>query len=333
MFDTTDGTTEIVVAEPAVLPSQPLARFLDHIGELQKLSRSPATIRAYRSDLLQFAKFCEEHNQLQTLPVAPFVIASFISWMAQRGLKAVTISRRLSALSALHVKSGHEDPTKTNLVSETMDGLRRQRAAAGERADRMMPVDPAKLQQMAGELSGSIVDTRDWAITLLGFSGLLRRSEIAALNHDDVEWRDDGIVLHIRRSKTDQSGEGEVVGVPRASNEDICPVAALKAYLMATGKTEGPLFRNHSPAAKYVRIDPRVVANAVKKFCKRVKLDPSKFAGHSLRSGGATAMAQKGVDLGLIVNHGRWQNPQTVSRHYIRPANALGKANPMRRVL
>ncbi|MCF6199610.1 MAG: tyrosine-type recombinase/integrase [Hyphomicrobiaceae bacterium] len=321
-------TTPVAANPPAVI-----AGFLDHISELQKLSRSPATIKAYRSDLRQFARFCDEHSMAQTLPMAPFVIASFISWMAQRGLKAVTIGRRLSAISALHKKSGHEDPTKTNLVSETMDGLRRQRAAAGERANRMTPMDPAKLQEMAGELSGSIVDTRDWAITLLGFSGLLRRSEIAALNHDDVEWRADGIVLHIRRSKTDQGGEGAVVGVPRASNEGICPVVALKSYIAATGAIEGPLFRNHSPAAKHIRIDPRVVASAVKKFSERVNLDPAKYAGHSLRSGGATAMAQKGVDLGLIVNHGRWQNPQTVSRHYIRPANALGVANPMREVL
>ena len=323
----------IILPPVAENPPASLAGFLDHIGELQKLSRSPATIKAYRSDLRQFARFCDEHAMPQTLPVAPFVVASFISWMAQRGLKAVTIDRRLSAISALHKKSGHEDPTKTNLVSETMDGLRRQRAAAGERADRMTPMDPAKLREMAGELTGSICDTRDWAITLLGFSGLLRRSEIAALNHDDVEWRNDGIVLHIRRSKTDQSGEGEVVGVPCASKEDICPVAALKAYIATTRSTKGPLFRNHSPAAKQIRIDPRVVANAVKKFSERINLDPAKYAGHSLRSGGATAMAQKGVDLGLIVNHGRWQNPQTVSRHYIRPANALGKANPMREVL
>ncbi len=322
----------ITLPAPVAVGS-PAAGFFEHINELQKLSRSPATIKAYRSDLRQFARFCDEHAMPQILPVAPFVVASFISWMAQRGLKAVTIGRRLSAISALHKKSGHEDSTKTNLVSETMDGLRRQRAAAGERADRMTPIDPAALEQMAGELTGSICDTRDWAITLLGFSGLLRRSEIAALNHDDVEWREDGIVLHIRRSKTDQSGEGAVVGIPRASNEDICPVAALKAYIAATRATKGPLFCNHSPAAKHIRIDPRIVANAVKKFSERVNLDPTKYAGHSLRSGGATAMAQKGVDLGLIVNHGRWQNPQTVSRHYIRPANALGKANPMREVL
>ena len=320
--------TPAAVGSPAAL-----AGFLEHIGELQKLSRSPATIKAYRSDLRQFARFCDEHSMPQTLPVAPFVVASFISWMAQRGLKAVTIGRRLSAISALHKKSGHDDPTKTNLVSETMDGLRRQRAAAGERADRMTPIEPVALEQMAGELTGSICDTRDWAIALLGFSGLLRRSEIAALNHEDVDWRKDGIVLHIRRSKTDQSGEGEVVGIPRATSKDICPVAALKVYIAATCRTKGPLFRNHSPAAKHIRIDPRIVANAVKKFSERVNLDPTKYAGHSLRSGGATAMAQKGVDLGLIVNHGRWQNPQTVSRHYIRPANALGAANPMRKVL
>ena len=93
------------------------------------------------------------------------------------------------------------------------------------------------------------------------------------------------------------------------------------------------LKQRHMPRRRAQSIDPRIVASAVKKFSERINLDPAKYAGHSLRSGGATAMAQKGVDLGLIVNHGRWQNPQTVSRHYIRPANALGKANPMRKVL
>jgi site-specific recombinase XerD len=334
MFDeNNNGPADIVVADNLPVTAPALSDFAEAIGELQRHSRSENTMRAYRSDLRQFEKFCKAHGQMQVLPVTPFVVASFVSWMDQRGLTAATIGRRLSALSALHVRGGYDDPTKGVLVTETMEGLRRSRASRGERPNRVQPVDMAILHRISKTLTGRISDRRDWAIMLLGFSGLLRRSEIAALNMDDVEMRPDGIVLHIRRSKTDQTGEGDIVGIPCARQKSVCPVLALKSYLEAAGHQEGPLFRNHSPAAKQARIDPRVVARAVKRLAKRTNLDPSRFAGHSLRAGGATEMAQQGVDLGLIVNHGRWQSPQTVSRHYIRPATALGKSNPMRRVL
>jgi site-specific recombinase XerD len=333
MLDNNDAT-DIVVAENTPVPPAPaLSDFAEAIGDLQRHSRSKNTLRAYKSDLRQFEKFCEAHGQMQSLPVAPFVVASFISWMDQRGWKATTISRRLSALSALHVRGGFEDPTKAVLVMETMEGLRRSRASKGERPNRLQPVDMAILRRIADALTGRITDRRDWAIMLLGFSGLLRRSEIAALNMDDVDMRSDGIVLHIRRSKTDQTGEGDIVGIPCARQKTVCPVLALKSYLEVAGHQGGPLFSNHSPAAKQARIDPRVVARAVKRLAKRIDLNPARFAGHSLRAGGATEMAQQGVDLGLIVNHGRWQSPQTVSRHYIRPANALGGNNPMRKVM
>jgi site-specific recombinase XerD len=310
-----------------------LADYADDIRLLLGASRSANTLRAYRSDLRQFIRFCEAHHLPQALPVAPYVVASFISWMAQRRLKASTIGRRLAALAALHRRAGCDDPTRSPLVVQTMEGLRRTRAFEGERADRVQPMEVAMLRQIHGCLSQSIVDARDWAIVLLGFAALLRRSEVAALDVGDVEWRPDGLVLHIRRSKTDQTGEGAIVGVPRAADEALCPLHALRRYMEVSGHREGPLFRNHSPAAQHERIDPRVVAMAVKRLTGRVRLDPTRFAGHSLRAGGATEMARNGVDLGMIVNHGRWQNPQTVSRHYIRPANALGDSNPMRKVL
>lgn len=310
-----------------------LAGFEEQVRDLRRQSRSEATLKAYKSDLRQFAKFCELHNQPQNLPVPAFIITSFISWMDQRGLKAVTISRRLSALSALHVKGEFEDTTKALMVTETMEGLRRARASAGESASRARPMDPLLLRQIASKLGTRLVDRRDWAMALVGFSGLLRRSEIAALNMADLEWRTEGLVLHIRRSKTDQTGEGAVVGIPMANEAALCPVGALKKYLEAAGHGEGPVFRNHGSSAKHERINGRVVAYAIKKLAKLVHMDPATFSGHSLRAGGATTMAERGVDLGMIVSHGRWTSPQTVSKHYVRPASALGENNPMRRIL
>ena len=224
-------------------------------------------------------------------------------------------------------------------VTEMMEGLRRTRAAGGERARRARPVDPKMLRAMADNLDNGLLDARDWAIMLLGFSGLLRRSEIAALNHDDIDWKDGGIVIHIRTSKTDQRGQGEVVGIPNASDPDICPVSALRRYIDLTEKTgisgrpKQEIFKNHGSAARHSRINPRVVAHTVKRLAKGAGLDPKQFSGHSLRAGGATTLAESGVDLAMIVVQGRWKDPKTVSKHYVRPADALGDSNVMRGIL
>ena len=308
------------------------------IKNFRSQSRAANTTRAYRSDIAQFEKFCQLHSQPQALPVPEYTVASFVGWMAGRGLKAVTIQRRLSALSALHVKAGEKDPIKSVLVSETIQGLKRQRAAEGERPLQARPVNLDMLHKIAAALDNGLLDARDWAMILLGFSGLLRRSELAALNMHDIEWRKDGLVLHIRKSKSDQMGQGDVVGIPLSQaslsdNEDICPVAALRGYLDLSGHETDAVFRNHGAAARHSRINPRVVAYAVKRLAKRADIDPADFSGHSLRSGGATTLAEAGVDLGMIVTHGRWKDPKTVAKHYIRPVDALGKGNAMRGVL
>ena len=310
-----------------------MSDFAEAISDLQKMSRAPATLAAYKSDLRQFAKFCERHGLQPSLPLAPYVVASFIAAMDTEQLAVATIARRLAAISSLHTRGGFDDPTKSTLVQETIDGLRRSRASRGDRPNRVQPLSLEALRAIADTLTDSMLDRRDWAILLLGFAGLLRRSEIAALRTEDVEWRADGIVLHIRRSKTDQTGEGQVVGIPTGQDPALCPVFALKSYLAAAGHRDGALFRNLSPATKHHFIDPRVVARAVKRLGARVNLDPARFAGHSLRAGGATQLAQAGVDLVRIVVHGRWNSPQTVTRHYIRPATTLGSDNPMRTVL
>lgn len=312
-----------------------LATYDEAIRALQAEARSPNTLRAYRSGLKQFAAFCDERHLPPDLrfPADPYTVAAFIVWLDGRGLKAPTISHRLTALSVMHKKGGFDDPTKATSVVEAMEGLRRQRARAGERPDRKQPTSPEMLRAISDKIGHSIFDARDWAILLLGFSGLMRRSEIAALHMEDVEWRTDGLVLHIRMSKTDQTGEGDIVGIPPSTDSAVCPIAALRRYLALAQHKDGPLFRNHGNRIKHAGIDPRVVARAVKRLVKRADLDPSKFAGHSLRAGGATAMAEAGADLGLITKHGRWKSTDTVARHYIRPANALSESNPARKVL
>ena len=160
---------------------------------------------------------------------------------------------------------------------------------------------------------------RDRALLLIGFAGAFRRSELVALNADDIEETPEGLRVTIRRSKTDQEGHGHVIAIPRGMIA--CPVAALKAWLEAAGITEGAVFL---PIAKGGRIRPtrltdRSVADIVKAHARRAGLDPKQFAGHSLRSGFLTSAAARGASIFKMADQSRHKSMDTL-RGYVRDA-------------
>jgi integrase len=152
---------------------------------------------------------------------------------------------------------------------------------------------------MVGGRGQSLRDLRDRAILLLGFAGAFRRSELVALDVADLEWTPEGVLITIRRSKTDQDGLGRKVAIPRG--EVACPVAALRAWLDAAGVADGAVFvriwNKRSQRVTSQRLAPRNVAAIVKAGVARLGLDPSTFGGHSLRSGLVTTAVKRGVNL------------------------------------
>jgi integrase len=169
-------------------------------------------------------------------------------------------------------------------VRATMRGIRR---SLGTARAKKTPATVERIVAMAPLAGGGLANIRDRALLLFGFASAMRRSELAALNFEDIEGTTDGLRVNIRRSKTDQEGHGDVIAIPLGAIA--CPVAALKAWLEAAVITEGPVFR---PIAKGQRISDarltdRSIANIVKAHAARVGLDAAAFAGHSLRHVGS----------------------------------------------
>ena len=200
-----------------------------------------------------------------------------------------------------------------------MAGIRRR---LGTAATAKRPVLVAELQAMVAALPDTLLGSRDRAILLLGFSGAFRRSELVSLNREDVLETAEGLVVTLRRSKTDQEAEGRKVAIPRGREAGTCPVRALSAWLAASGIADGPLFRRVNRHGQMLpqRLSGEAVAIVVKRWAAAAGLAPEEFAGHSLRAGLATAAAIAGKSERAIMSQTGHRSPMTV-RRYIRDAN------------
>jgi integrase len=197
-----------------------------------------------------------------------------------------------------------------------MRGIRREHGAAPARKTAATSeVILAMLNHVGGELKG----LRDRAILSFGFATACRRSELASLMVDHVTEVEQGLIVTIERSKTDQEGQGHEIAVPRGTRA--CPVLALRAWLTAAGIEDGALFRRLRRGGNVTEgaISPRTVATIVKKYAALAGLNPDDFGGHSLRSGFATSAAANGVTLFRLMDQTRHRSVETV-RAYVRRA-------------
>ncbi|MDP9050600.1 MAG: tyrosine-type recombinase/integrase [Acidobacteriota bacterium] len=259
-------------------------------------AKSPATLRAYRSDFEDFIAFCREHN-LSHLPATPGIVALYISDRAD-SLAAATITRRLTSITKAHQAAGFEDsPASTHhfIVGETLKGIRR---AIGTRQHCKDPLLTADIRRIIEHCPDSLLGTRDRALILVGFAGAFRRSELAAINLADVSFTPDGMVIDLRRSKTDQEGAGRKVGIPFGSDEDNCPVRALRHWLLEAGILSGPVFRsvNRHGRTRSRGLHKDSVGTILKRAGKRTHMKTAPLGGHSLRAECVTQAAMNGVN-------------------------------------
>jgi len=271
-----------------------LASVADKARQFAANSKAPNTIRAYQADWEHFSGWCEAHS-LPSMPAGPASVALYISAITD-GCKVATIVRRLAAISKVHQAAGHDSPCSMRhaVVAETLHGIKRTMGVA-QTGKAALLTDA--LRSLMRIIPDSLLGKRDAALLLLGFSGAFRRSELVALNVADIESCEDGVKVTLRRSKTDQEGQGRVVGIPHGSNPQLCPVRALQRWLDAAGISEGPLFRSvdrHGNVGVSALTD-QVVATVAKRYCAGAGLDPTLFAGHSLRAGMATQSAINGA--------------------------------------
>jgi site-specific recombinase XerD len=280
-----------------------------------KAEKATATRRAYKTDFASFQAWCVD-RRVSALPAEPATVAAFLGWEASRQTRPSTIGRRVAAIRYAHKLAGHEVPTDDERVRATMRGIRR---TVGTAPSRKTPATADRIMAMVPVAGTRLADLRDRALLLLGFAGAFRRSELVALDVEDMEETKEGLRAKIRRGKTDQEGKGTMIAIVRGAV--VCPVAAYRAWIEAANISTGPVFR---PIAKgdrlqEVRLTDRSVAKIVKAHAARIGLDPAGFSGHSLRSGFLTSAAARGASIFKMMDVSRHKSMDTL-RGYIRDA-------------
>jgi integrase len=264
-------------------------------------SKAESTKTAYRSDWAAFSAWCREHG-LEPLPASPETVARHLSACAMRGLSVSTLSRKAAAIRYAHRLAGLESPCGAERVRTVMAGIRR---TVGAAATRKEPVTAERLGQMLALCPDSMTGRRDRALLALGFAGAFRRSELVALTVADLTETPDGLRVLIKRSKTDQAGEGQEIAIPRGFR--LRPVEAVQVWLEAAGIVTGPIFRRVRVGGLVgsEALTSHAVALVVKRYCTRAGLDPAGFSGHSLRAGYVTSAVEVNAPLMKIAEQTR----------------------------
>ena len=263
---------------PSVLPSD--------VQRLIAASLSDGTKRGYQQDIAHFEAWGG------SIPASAETIAAYLADLAN-AYKTATIVRRLTALSKAHDAMGAANPTKSELVRATLRGIKRTIGTASREAKPILREDLFLMLDCMGD---GTKDMRDKALLLLGFAGAFRRSELVGLDVSDIEHVRQGIVVTLRRSKTDQNGAGRKIGIPFGRSK-WCPVKQLAAWLEHAKIETGPLFRGinrHGHVAEQ-RLSGEAVCVIVKQRTEAAGFDPTGYSGHSLRAGLATSAAMAGA--------------------------------------
>jgi site-specific recombinase XerD len=280
-----------------------------------KNSKAQNTLRAYQSDFRDFSAFCAK-NGLSSMPSQPKIISIYITHLS-KSCKFSTLKRRIASISVVHKLKGHYLDTKHPIIMENLHGIKR---TLGARQKAKKPILINDLKLIINSINKEKI--RDKALILLGFAGGFRRSEIVNILHEDIEFVSEGIKILIKRSKTDQSGEGIIKAIPYFDNKEFCPVLSIKDYI------DQKKIKNNQD--KVFNISDKSVALIIKKYAQKAGLDASRYAGHSLRSGFATTAAEFGAEERNIMAMTGHKTTQMV-RRYIHEAN-LFKNNALNKI-
>ena len=287
------------------------------IETLKNLENSKAnnTLRAYQSDFRDFITFCSK-NGFSSMPTQPKILALYITHLSKSS-KFSTLKRRIASISVIHKLKGHYLDTKHPIIMENLHGIKR---TLGSRQKAKKPILINDLKLIINVIDKEKIRAK--ALILIGIAGGFRRSELVNIYYEDVEFVPEGVKILIKRSKTDQSGEGAIKAIPYFDNQEFCPVIALKNYINKkfTDNFERRIFE----------ISDKSVALIIKRYADKAGLDSSRYAGHSLRSGFATSAAEFGAEERNIMAMTGHKTTQMV-RRYIHEAN-LFKNNALNKI-
>ena len=304
-----------------------------HEATLENLKSSKAknTLRAYKSDFKDFGAFCSRYG-LSSLPSEPKTISLYLTHLSKNS-KISTLRRRLVSISMVHKLKGHYLDTKHPIIVENLMGIRRVKGSI-QKGKKPILINHLKLiiNAINKQIKNEIKKLRDKTIILVGFGGGFRRTELISIDYEDLEFVPEGLKITIRKSKTDQLGEGMLKGLPYFDDVNYCPVINLRKWLEISKIKSGPIFRRFSKGSILTdnRLTDQSVVLLIKEYLRLAGIDNENFAGHSLRSGFATVAADSGADERSIMAMTGHKTTQMV-RRYIREAN-LFKNNALNKV-
>ena len=295
-------------------------------------SKAVNTVRAYRSDFNDFGLFCAK-NGFKPMPSEPNVIAMYLTYLSTKEMRMSTIKRRLVSIGIIHKLKGHYLDTKHPSIIENMMGIKRRKGSI-QRGKKPLLINYLKaiINVIDETKNREIKKLRDRSIILIGFSGGFRRNEIVSLDYEDLDFVEEGLKINIRRSKTDQFGEGFKKALPYFDSSEYCPVVSLKKWIDVSKIKSGALFRRFNKGSKISenRLTDQTVALLIKEYLGLAGIDNKNYSGHSLRSGFATTAAESGVEERSIMAMTGHKTSEMV-RRYIKEAN-LFKNNALNKI-
>ena len=297
-----------------------------------KSSKANNTVRAYKSDFNDFSLFCTQ-NGFKSLPSEAKIVSLYLTHLSTKDVKMSTLKRRLVSIGVIHKLKGHYLDTKHPIILENVMGIKRRKGSVQRGKKPILTNNLKKIINVSDEELGNEIKTfRDRSIILIGFSGGFRRNEIVSLDYQDLDFVSEGLKINLKKSKTDQFGEGSVKALPYFNNTQYCPVISLKKWINISNINSGPLFRRFSKSFNLSnnRLTDQTVALLIKKYLTLAGINSKNYSGHSLRSGFATSAADAGVEERSIMAMTGHKSPEMV-RRYIKEAN-LFKNNPLNKL-
>ena len=283
-----------------------------------KSSKADNTLRAYKADYKDFTLFCIKHG-FKSMPSEAKVVSLYLTHLSQTS-KFSTLKRRLASISVIHRLSGHYIDTKHPMITENLMGIKRT-LGSYQKAKKPILINELKLiVDFINKEKNEKNRLKYKALILIGFSGGFRRSELVDVDYEDLDFVPEGVKIFVKKSKTDQSGEGMTKGIPYFSNSEYCPVISLKKWIEISKIETGKIFD----------ISDKSVALIIKRYTSLAGLDSKKYSGHSLRSGFATSTAELGAEERSIMAMTGHKTTQMV-RRYIQEGN-LFKNNALNKI-
>ena len=296
-----------------------------------KLSKADNTLRAYKSDFKDFGAFCAKHG-FKSIPTEPKVVSLYLTHLSASS-KISTLRRRLVSIGVVHKLKGHYLDTKHPVIIENLMGIKRKK---GSLQTGKKPILINHLKQIVNVIDEQKIEKikklRNRTLILIGFGGGFRRTELISIDHEDLDFVEEGVKITLRKSKTDQFGEGLVKGLPYFSSDKYCPVTSLKNWINLSKIKTGPIFRRFAKGSILTshRLSDQSVVLIIKDYLKLAGIESQNFSGHSLRSGFATVAAESGADERSIMAMTGHKTTQMV-RRYIKEANIF-KNNALNKV-